>query len=578
MYNGNPKLLGENESVNFEPWQVQEIIRCQEDFIYFARTYCKIIDLDIGLVNFNPYAFQEDMVKIIQDNRYSIFNLPRRSGKTTTVAALILHYILFNFYFKAAILAHKEEQAQEILKMVKLMYEELPLWLQQGVKRWNERDIEIANGSTVVSSATSSSALRGKGVSLLFLDEFAFIPTNIQDSFMASVYPTIASGSTTKIVIASTPNGFNMFYKLYSEAVDGKNRFFPKRIKWNDVPGRDEAWKQEQIRNIGIEKWKQEFEAEFLGSSHTLIDSDKLRQLAFKTPIDSSPDGFFRVYERPEKDAKYIIVGDVSQGLGQDFSAFVVFNVSAFPYRVAATFKCSFIKPMILPRIIAEVGKNYNNAYVLVESNDAGIQVNDILFYDLEYDYVFGSSSAPRIGQTVKIGPGTRLGVMMTKQVKTIGCFNLKALIENDKLLVGDEWCIYELARFSSDGKTYRAEEGNDDLVMCMVSFGWLVEQEIFKQIAETNIRSEMVEYQKKILEEEYKPIGVYNDNLPDLNAEANQLLNNFASDDLKRIDDWLKEREQVSKMFAQMEREKVAQNQSGNWLNRFVNKNQRNL
>ena len=352
---------------------------------YFIETYIKIVSLDRGLISFDMYPFQKDMVGTFHNNRFSICKLPRQSGKTTTMVSYILHYVLFNENMNVAILANKAATARDILSRLQLAYENLPRWLQQGIMSWNKGSLELENGSRIVASSTSSSAVRGGSYNMIFLDEFAFVPTNIAEEFFSSVYPTISSGQSTKVVIVSTPNGMNMFYKLWIDAEKKRNSYIPIDVHWSEVPGRDEKWKKETIANTSEAQFAKEFECEFLGSQNTLINPSKIRTMPTRTPIKSNKNGL-DVYEQPKKDNTYVLVADVARGIQSDASAFVVIDVSEIPYRLVCKYKNNEIKPMLFPHMINEVGKVYNKSFVLVEVNDIGDQVANALQFDLEYE------------------------------------------------------------------------------------------------------------------------------------------------------------------------------------------------
>jgi hypothetical protein len=413
-----------------------------------------------------------------------------------------------------------------------------------GVSEWNKGNIELENGSKILASATSSSAVRGGTFSLLYLDEFAFVPSNIQLQFFASVYPTISSGKTTKVLITSTPNGMNLFYKLWMDSVEDRNTYKRVEVLWSDIPGRDEAWKDEQIKNTSEEQFKQEFLCEFLGSTNTLINSTKLRSLHYKNPIKQNEMGL-KIYEEPGKDVIYSIVVDTSRGSGGDYSAFIVVNVSTLPYKVVATFRNNLISPLLYPNIIYEVGKHYNDALVLIETNDIGQQVADILYYDFEYENMLVSANNGRSGQTLSggFGTSTHYGIRTTKQVKRMGCATLKTLIESDKFLIEDYDIIHELSKFSLKGQSYEAEEGSDDLAMCCVLFGWLTTQPYLKEITQVDIRKKIVEQNEQMLEQEMMPFGMYSSGDDDVDNVINQppqvnrgeFYNEFTVDDEKR-------------------------------------------
>jgi len=510
-YLGNDNLKAAGVKVSFTPEQIEEYIKCANDPVYFIRKYIKIINLDKGLVNFDMYKFQENMVNTIHNNRFTIAKLPRQSGKSTTVVSYILHYILFNPEVNVAILAHKQEIARELLGKLKVAYEYLPKWLQQGVLEWNKGSIVLENKSKVKASATSSSAIRGGSFNLIFLDEFAYVPPNIADDFYASAYPTISSGSDTKVLIFSTPNGLNMYYKIWTDAEEKRNSFVPISVHWSDLPGRDQNWKKQQISNTSAEQFRVEYECDFIGSTNTLIAATKLKSMVYKTPISKNEQGL-SIYEYPYKDHIYVMSVDTSRGAGFDYHAFTVIDITEIPYKVVATFKNNELSPMIYPNAIYPIAQKYNDAYVLVEINDIGGQVADILYNELEYENMLMSSFRGRKGQTLDGGFGssqTQLGVRTTKPIKRIGCSILKSMIEDDKLLISDLYIIQELVSFVAKSASYEADTGhNDDLVMCLVLFGWLTTQNYFKDLTNMDIRKRLFDEKLKQLEEEIVPFG----------------------------------------------------------------------
>ena len=367
-YLANPNLKKAYVPIEWTEEQVQEVIKCSKDINYFITTYVKIINLDRGLINFEMYPFQEEMATVIDDNRFTVIKTCRQAGKTTTSAAVVLWHALFNESYTVAILANKLSTAREILARVQRAFEYLPKWLQQGVVVWNKTNVELENGSQIIAASTASSAIRGYSINFLYLDEFAFVPRNIQDDFFTSVYPTIISGTNTKVVITSTPNGFDLFYKIWINSVEGRNEYANFGVNWWDVPGRDEDWKEKTIANTSEDQFRQEFEAEFLGSANTLISPNILRSITFTTPMSTHYDGSLSIYKEPVKDGVYFCVVDTARGVGIDSSAFVVVDVASVPYEVVACYKNNIIDPLIYPEVIHNVVKNYNEAYTLVEN------------------------------------------------------------------------------------------------------------------------------------------------------------------------------------------------------------------
>ena len=512
-YLGNPNLKGVGVSVDWTPEAVEDYKKCMESPLYFIKKYVQIVNVDRGLVPFDMWDFQEDMINNFHDERFVICKMPRQTGKSTTIISYLLHYVLFNAEVNVAILANKGAVARELLSRLQLAYEHLPKFLQQGVTVWNKGNIELENGSKILASATSGSAVRGSSFNIIFLDEFAHVPNTIAESFFTSVYPTISSGETTKVFIVSTPLGMNLFYKMWIDAEEKRNNYIPIEVHYTQVPGRDEKWRQETIKNTSEIQFNQEFLCEFLGSTRTLIDASKLRSMVFKKPILST--NGIDVYEEPIKKATYCMIVDTAQGKGQDYSAFSVFDVSQIPYRQVAKYRDNKISPMLYPNIIYQVGMRYNTAFILLEINDIGAQVAETLHYDLEYENVMITSMKGRAGQQIGGGfsKNIQLGIRTSKQLKRIGCATLKEMIETDKLIVPDFETIAELTTFASKHNSYEAEEGtHDDLAMTLVIFAWLVQQRYFKDITDLDLRQKMYEDFEEQFEQDMIPFGIIDD------------------------------------------------------------------
>tara|TARA_R100001443_G_scaffold94677_2_gene101205 strand:- start:1294 stop:2940 length:1647 start_codon:yes stop_codon:yes gene_type:complete len=518
VYLGNPNLKKANTAINFTQDQILEFVRCKEDPVYFARKYIQIVSLDEGLVPFEMYDFQQKLVRNFHENRFNICKMPRQTGKSTTVVSYLLHYAVFNDNVNIAILANKASTARDLLGRLQLAYENLPRWLQQGIIAWNKGSLELENGSKISANSTSSSAVRGGSYNVIFLDEFAFIPNHIADDFFASVYPTISSGQKTKVIIVSTPRGMNHFYRMWHDAERGKNEYIPTEVHWSEVPGRDQVWKEQTIANTSEQQFKVEFECEFLGSINTLINPAKLKNLVYENPVQKNAG--LDIHEPPQKDHNYLITVDVARGLGNDYSAFIVFDITNYPYNIVAKYRNNEIKPMLFPSVIEDVAKGYNNAFLLIEVNDIGDQVASILNYDLEYENILMASMRGRNGQVVGTGfsgKKTQLGVRTTAAVKKLGCSNLKTLLEDDKILVKDYEIISELTTFSQKHNSFEAEEGcNDDLAMCLVLFAWLVAQDYFKEMTDNDVRKRLYEEQKNQIEQDMAPFGFMSDGLDD--------------------------------------------------------------
>ena len=519
IYKGSPNLKAANVEMSFTPEQVQEWIKCADDPVYFTRNYIKIVSLDEGLVPFKMWDFQEDMINRFHANRFNIAKLPRQTGKSTTVVSYLLHYAIFNDNVNIGILANKLTTSRELLGRLQLAYENLPKWMQQGIVSWNKGSLELENGSKIMAASTSSSAVRGMSFNIIFLDEFAFVPTHIAEQFFSSVYPTISSGKSTKVIIISTPNGMNMFYKLWHDAERGKNEYKTTEVHWSQVPGRDAKWKEQTIANTSQRQFTQEFECEFLGSVDTLIAASKLRTMVYDDPITNNNKGLV-VYENPQKEHDYIITVDVARGVGSDYSAFLVFDITKFPYRLVARYRNNEIKAIMFPTIVTQMATSYNRAYVLTEVNDIGDQVASMMHFDLEYDHILMCAMRGRAGQIVGTGfsgKKTQLGVKMSKTVKKVGCLNLKTFIEDDKLVIPDYETIAELTTFISKRDSFEAEEGcHDDLAMCLVIFCWLAVQDYFKEMTDNDVRQRIYDEQKNQIEQDMAPFGFISDGLED--------------------------------------------------------------
>ena len=514
QYLGNPNLKKANQSISWTKDQILEFVRCKEDPVYFARRYIKIVSLDEGLVPFNMYEFQEKLIRNFHENRFNICKMPRQTGKSTTCVSYLLHYAVFNDNVNIAILANKASTARDLLGRLQLAYENLPSWMQQGIISWNKGSLELENGSKISANSTSSSAVRGGSYNVIFLDEFAFIPNHIADDFFASVYPTISSGQSTKVIIVSTPRGMNHFYRMWHDSEKGKNEYIPTDVHWSEVPGRDQVWKEQTIANTSEQQFKVEFECEFLGSVNTLINPSKLRNLVYEDPVQRNAG--LDIYKKSEPEHNYLLTVDVARGLGNDYSAFVVFDITNFPYQVVAKYRNNEIKPMLFPNIIQQTAKNYNDAWVLVEVNDIGEQVASILHYDLEYENMLMAAMRGRAGQVVGhgfSGKKSQMGVRTTAQVKKLGCSNLKTLLEDDKIITTDYDIISELTTFAQKHNSFEAEEGcNDDLAMCLVNFSWLVAQDYFKEMTDNDVRKRIYEEQKNQIDQDMAPFGFISD------------------------------------------------------------------
>jgi len=527
-YNGNPNLKQIGTIINYTSEQIQEIIKCSQNPIYFIEEYCKIVSLDQGLIPFKLYECQKEKVETILNNRKVILMEGRQQGKTITAAACILWYTLFQESKTVAILANKSSAAREVLYRYQIMYEALPIWMQQGVKTFNKGDIELENGSRVFTAATSSSGIRGKSVNWLYIDEAAIIPNNVADDFFTSVYPTISAGETTKILLTSTPFGYNHFWKFWNDAEQNLNGFKALFIPYSRIPGRTEEWAEEQKLLLGELKFNQEVLCRFLGSSNTLISPDTIARMS-PLPYIFENEGL-DVTEKPirgllnekgeviRKPHTYVLNADTSRGVGGDYSAFTVIDVTEYPYKIVAKYRSNKISPILYATVIYKVARDYNDAFCLVETNDIGQQVVDSLYTDLEYENIFATGTGKaRQFLSGGFGQGTILGLRTTTQVKRLGCSLFKNLVESQKLLITDKDVISEISTFTEQRNTFRADDGyHDDLVMSLVLFSWATNELYFKELTNSNLRMALYEQQTKQIEENLTPFGVVNTGIPE--------------------------------------------------------------
>tara|TARA_B100001113_G_scaffold259432_1_gene214496 strand:+ start:3519 stop:5180 length:1662 start_codon:yes stop_codon:yes gene_type:complete len=505
-YHGNPNLKPLAYQHDFTKEEIKEYVKCKENPVYFIEKYVKIITLDKGLQPFKLYDCQKEKVDVIMNNRRVVLMEGRQQGKTVTAAACILHYTIFEEDKTVAIMANKSAAAREVLNRYQIMYENLPIWMQQGVRVWNKGDVELENNSKVLTAATTAAAIRGKSVNWLYIDEAAIIPNNVADEFFTSVYPTISAGETTKILLTSTPLGYNHFWKFWNEAEKKENGFEHMFIPYYEIPGRDEKWLEEQKQLLGEVKFNQEVMCEFLGSTNTLINAQTIGRLSSKNP--EYQNNGLDIYESPQEGHYYAMACDTARGIGGDYSAFVVVDITDMPYKVVAKYRRNDVAPMLYPDIIGKVGRDYNNAFILVEVNDIGQQVAEILHQEVEYENILSTvTEQNRQYVSPGFGKATKHGVTTSKQVKRQGCFTFKSLLEEQKLLIFDDHIIHEISTFIEKGNTYQADEGyHDDLVMCMVLFGWLTSQNFFKDMTDVNVREGLYGQQMGEIESNLTP------------------------------------------------------------------------
>ena len=534
-YRGSKVLKKPGTDIEWTPEMMDEFVKCSKDPIYFGERYFKVVHVDRGLETVNLYDYQKEIILSVKENRRTIAECARQSGKTTALTIFICWYAIFHDFKTIAILAQRGETAQEILSRIQTAYEYLPDWLQQGVVSWGKTSMKLENGSIIFSNTTSKTAIRGYSVNLLFIDEAAHVE-NWQE-FWTSVSPVISSGKTTKLVLVSTVNGMNHFHKFTTLARQGKSEFHLISVKWDDVPGRDEAWKNMTLEtdlNWDYEAFAQEYENEYLGSSGTLIAGSKLKNLVAGIAIPTHDAASVKMYEHYKEHHEYVLIADVSRGKGLDYSAFVIIDISKMPYKQVVVFRDNFIAPADFAEIIHRFGSMYGGCSTLIEINDIGQQVAEMLHVDFEYENLMLTENAGSKGKrvTTSMQRTTDMGIRTTKTVKAVGCSLLKLLIEQDQLLINDHDTIEELSTFVRKKNSYEAESGcHDDIAMCLVLFAWFSEQQYFKMLTDINTLMKLREKTIDEVENDLMPFGFIQDGHDHTSIDARLEIDQFGSE-----------------------------------------------
>jgi len=501
-YLGNPNVKRDGVLQVWSPEILKEYKKCMDDPVFFAENYVKVISLDDGLVPFKLYAYQKDMFKHFNDNRFSIVLACRQSGKSISACAYLLWFALFHPEKTVAILANKGATAREMLSRITLMLENIPFFLQPGSKALNKGSLEFSNNSRILAAATSGSSIRGMSVNLLYLDEFAFVER--ASEFYTSTYPVVSAGKETKVIITSTANGIgNQFHKIWEGAVQKINEFVSFRVDWFDVPDRDEEWKAQTISNTSQLQFDQEFGNTFFGTGDTLISADCLLSLRAEQYIDLLEDTSLRVYKKPIEKHDYVMCVDVSKGRGQDYSTFNLIDISVRPFEQVAVYRNNTISPLLFPNIIYKYANSYNQAYVVIESNDQGMVVCNGLYHDLEYENVHVESAVK----------ANAIGIEMTRKSKRLGCSAIKDILEHNKIKIVDDETILEISTFEARGQSFEASDGNhDDLMMNLVMFGYFVSGSHFMNMTDINLKELLFKQRMAEIENDVLPFGFIDD------------------------------------------------------------------
>jgi hypothetical protein len=392
------------------------------------------------------------------------------------------------------------------------MLENIPFFLQPGSKALNKGSLEFSNNSRIIAAATSGSSIRGMSVNLLYLDEFAFVERAAE--FYTSTYPVVSAGKDTKVIITSTANGIgNQFHKIWEGAVQGVNEFQSFRVDWFDVPGRDDEWKKQTVSNTSQLQFDQEFGNTFFGTGDTLVNAETLlgfRAGRYKRLLEG---GLLKVYEEVQKGHEYIMTVDVSKGRGQDYSTFNLIDISVRPFAQVAVYRNNTISPILFPNIIYKYAKVYNDAYVVIESNDQGSVVCNGLYHDLEYENMHVESAIK----------ANALGIEINRKTKRLGCSAIKDILENHKLNIVDEQTILEISTFEARGQSYEASDGNhDDLMMNLVMFGYFVSTQYFADMTDINLKDMLFKQRMKEIDDDMVPFGFIDDGTDAINQIEN--------------------------------------------------------
>ncbi len=505
MYQGNPDLRKTNEVIEYEPWMIDEIIKCSEDIIYFAEKYFTIINIDTGKQVIKLYDFQKKMLKAFinppNNKRHCIVKASRQCGKSTVSTIFLLWYALFNRDKTICIIANKESIAIEILDRIKMAYRLLPLWMQTGINDggWNAKSISLGNGSRLIAAGTSTDSISGLSVSLLFIDEFAKIQKHVAEDFITATYPVISSGKNSKIIMISTPLGMNHFYEFWSKAVKGQSNFYPIKVGWWEVPGRDQQWKKEIIADIGKVRFSQEYQCKFLGSNSLLIDSDVLEVMDFKEPIGNKWNGLFLIYEYPIDGAYYVLGVDTAKGTKRDYSVIQVLKiVNEETIEQVAIYRNNEISPRDFSQVVMSVSQYYNDANMMIENNDIGQAVCDSIWYDFECE------------RLINLDP-KGIGVRSTKATKLEANMLLKDYMERNYIKIVDQRTIYELSRYEEvSPNVFRAENENDDTITAILWGLYFVKSDFYEGRTYGNTQ---IEDKFKIKDEEYDtPLMIFDE------------------------------------------------------------------
>jgi len=453
-------IVKPGRKIEFTALMLQELARCAADITYFAEKYYTIIHPVRGEEIIKLFPFQREMIENMKNNRQNIFMAARQLGKTTCASIYLLWFAIFNPSKTIAILANKQSTAVSIVDDIKKGYEMLPAWMKPGVKKYDQLELKFENESRIFARATSEDAIRGESVSLLFCDEFAFVPENIAEQFWVSNYPTLSTGGN--IVVVSTPNGTaGKFYQLWKSATSRENKTWKAmKITWDRHPDRDEAWKESQIQSIGKVKFAQEYACSFTGSSYTLIDGETLEQMKATDPPFYPEEGFY-MWKKPVTDRLYLVSCDVAKGANTDFHVANVFDATDWhtngKIEQVAMFRRNDISVFDFKDKVLQISRKYNNAVAIVENNHLGHVLVQNLYYEEGYDNTWYDYDKGEYGVNGNV------------KTKPLALTYFKEDIESKKMIIHAQDMITELSYFE-EVKTgvFQARQGrnfHDDTV-----------------------------------------------------------------------------------------------------------------
>lgn len=468
------------EELEYNEEQIKELFECWKDILHFIR-YVKIINPDRGEIFFDPYDYQLELLDKFQKHRFNVALCSRQSGKTTIVSVYILWYAMFHENKTIGIVSNKESSAKMILARIKKTYECLPIWLKPGVTEYSKTFIAFDNGTRIIISATSPDAFRGETINCLVCDEFAFVPGNQAEEFWAANYPTISASTESKIIIISTPNGlFNIFHRIYAESELGKNTFVNTMVTWKDVPGRDEVWADEQVKNLGQRQFDQEFAVKFIGSTNTVIDPETLKVILSmdEKPKKTDLDDRLLIWREREEGATYILGVDPAKGTGENWSCVQVLKmISVVPIKLeqVAVFRHNTTDVYDFADIVNRLSRYYNSGYIMCENNGEGAAVVNRLWWEHENEALVNSGS-----KTNNIGIRSTGGQKTGTKPKAV--LLMKKIIEDGSLRIYDINTLKELGSFIEENGRFFGKDTSDDLVSALYWACYIFEMNILDE------------------------------------------------------------------------------------------------